>query len=159
MIDFLNSPALTTNQDVILHLSIRPKENAIVRNHFQNGKWGAEERDGPCARSNESFEMIISAEREFYKLTINGQYLGSFRHRLPLHLVQFINVSGKVTIDHILIEQDMSAFQQQQPQQMNVNQFPSPMVPHQQMQMSTNQYASPSVPPGPQLMVSSESQD
>lgn len=126
-----------------------------MRNHFLNGKWANEERDGPCARANESFELVIAAEREFYKLTINGQYLGSFRHRLPLHLVQYVNISGKVTIDYILIEQDMSVYQQLQPQQMNVNQFP-----HHQMQMSTNQYAAPSAPPiypqqAPQFMVNS----
>jgi Galactoside-binding lectin len=128
---------LSINQDVIFHVSIRPNENAIVRNHFHNGNWGKEERNGSCTRANESFELIITAERECYKLTINGSYLGSFKHRLPLHLVQFIHVSGKVSIDHILIEQDIS--------QMNVNPYPSPIVPS--MEIGVDQHSSsPSAP-------------
>lgn len=109
--NLVNTPALHTNQDIIFHLSIRPSESAIVRNHFQDGKWGQEDRDGPYIRANETFEILILAEREVYKLAVNGQHVGVFRHRLPLHLVQFIHVSGDLNIDHILIEQDMQSNQ------------------------------------------------
>jgi hypothetical protein len=150
VIDFIHTPAV--NQDVIFHVSIRPNERAIVRNHFHNGKWGAEERDGPSVRANETFEIMISADREYYKLALNGQYLGNFRHRLPLHLVEYLKVSGVCGIDHILIERDMSAYQQ-----MNVNPFPQPAG-GLDMGIGTTSYATPSAPyypqQGPQMMVS-----
>lgn len=69
-----------------------------------------EERYGPCrVKKNETFEIIILAEYEHYKIAVNGHHLGVFRHRLPLSLVNYVNVAGEVTIDHILLEQDTLA--------------------------------------------------
>lgn len=112
-IDFLNSPTLGTDQDIMFHISIRPKEKAIVRNHYQNGYWAMEERYGPClVRKHETFEIVILAEMQHYKLAVNGHHLGVFRHRMPLHLVQYLHISGEVEIDHILLEQDMRSAQE-----------------------------------------------
>ncbi|KAG5681665.1 hypothetical protein PVAND_011079 [Polypedilum vanderplanki] len=112
-IDFINSPALNIGQDIIFHMSIRMDEKCIVRNSFQNNKWKGEERYGAFRISfKDPFEIIILAELEFYKIAINGVHLGVFRHRLPLHLVQYINVTGDVTVDHILFEQDMKSAQE-----------------------------------------------
>ena len=98
----------------MFHTSIRPRDGVIVRNHFQYGQWGMEERYGPCqVQKNQTFEIVILAELQFYKIAVNGHHLGVFRHRLPLHLVQFIHVSGDVTVDHILLEQDARSVQQQ----------------------------------------------
>lgn len=113
-IDFLNSPAIESNQDVMFHISIRPQDKVIVRNHFQSGMWGMEERYGPClVKKNATFEIVILAELQHYKIAVNGHHLGVFRHRLPLHLVQYVNIKGEVTIDHILLEQDLRSAQQQ----------------------------------------------
>lgn len=73
-----------------------------------------EERYGPClVKRDETFEIVLLAEFQHYKIAVNGHHLGVFRHRLPLNLVQFINVSGDVTIDHILLEQDSRSAQDQ----------------------------------------------
>lgn len=93
----------------MFHISLRPYENAIIRNHFELGRWGHEERYGKYkVRHRETFELHILADHEFYKIAYNGQHIGVFRHRLPLHLVNYIQVSGDVRIDHILYEQDLS---------------------------------------------------
>lgn len=98
----------------MFHISIRPNDKVIVRNHYQFGSWGMEERYGPCqVKKNKPFEIVILAEHQHYKIAVNGHHLGVFRHRLPLHMVQFINVKGSVHIDHILLEQDMISAQQQ----------------------------------------------
>lgn len=103
---------MSTLQDIIFHMSIRPYENAIVRNSFQGGRWSMEERYGPCrVKKNETFEIVILAEQQHYKLAVNGHHLGVFRHRVPLNLAQFIHVGGEVQIDHILFEQDMRSAQ------------------------------------------------
>ena len=113
-IDFVNSPSLHCNQDVIFHVSIRPNDKVIVRNHYQNGSWAMEERYGPCrVKKNETFEIVLLAEHQHYKIAVNGHHLGVFRHRLPLHLVRYVNVSGEVTLDHILLEQDQASSQNQ----------------------------------------------
>lgn len=94
-------------------MGIRPTEGVIVRNHFHHRNWGLEERYGHCkVRNNETFEIVILAEFQHYKLAVNGHHLGVFRHRLPLALVQFISVSGDVTVDHILLEQDSRSAQE-----------------------------------------------
>ncbi|CRK93063.1 CLUMA_CG006517, isoform A [Clunio marinus] len=114
MIDFTNSLGIQSGQDIMFHISIRPKDFLIVRNHFQNGNWGNEEKYGPCrVKKNQTFEIVILAEIQHYKIAINGHHLGVFRHRLPLHLVQCIQVYGEVSIDHILLEQDLRSAQQQ----------------------------------------------
>jgi Galactoside-binding lectin len=113
-IDFINTPALNANQDIIFHIGIRARDKIIVRNHFQSGSWGLEERYGPCrVKKHETFEMIILAELQHYKIAVNGHHLGVFRHRLPLNFVQFVNVSGDVAIDHILLEQDTRSAHEQ----------------------------------------------
>lgn len=58
------------------------------------------------------FEIIILAEFQHYKIAVNGCHLGVFRHRFPLHLVQYIHVHGDVAVEHILLEQDMKAAQE-----------------------------------------------
>lgn len=142
-------------------MSIRPEDHAIVRNHFHNGKWGGEERDGPCIRANESFEIVICAERECFKLMLNGGFLGTFRHRLPLHLIQYIHVSGQVAIDHILIEEDPAVHQHQMPvNPYPINPYPiNPYPINPQGDIGSTHYATPSAPPrpiypqNPQMMV------
>lgn len=98
----------------MFHTSIRLDEKCLVRNSFINQRWGPEERYGHFGIShNTPFEIIYLAEFEHYKIAVNGHHIGVFRHRLPLHLVNFIRVSGEVKIDHILLEQDMQSSQVQ----------------------------------------------
>jgi hypothetical protein len=118
------------SDDIIFHISIRPRDNAIVRNHFQYGRWGMEERYGPChVRKNKPFEIVILAEHEFYKIAVNGHHLGVFRHRLPLNLVNYIGVKGELTVDHVLLEQDAVSAQQQASLSHVVNQITLPAQP------------------------------
>lgn len=132
----------------MFHISIRPRDNVIVRNHYQFGRWGMEERYGPCqVRKNTTFEIIILAELQHYKIAVNGHHLGVFRHRLPLNLVQFIHVSGEVTIDHILLEQDAVSAQQQIIVSQVVNQVHRPMQPMYQTPMVIHHQPPPPQPP------------
>lgn len=89
----------------MLHISVRPQENVIVRNHFKNQAWGSEERHGGCTiQPHQSFEIAVTAEHSMYRITVNGQYLCTFSHRLPLNLVRYVSISGTCTISHILID-------------------------------------------------------
>lgn len=93
----------------MLHLSIRPQENAIIRNTLSNQQYGSEERYGGCPiQANESFEITIVAEAAFYKISVNGQHFCTFNHRLSMHLAQYISVSGTGNIQYILVENDVN---------------------------------------------------
>lgn len=119
------TPALTANQDIMLHISMRPNENVIVRNHYQNGKWASEERGGSSVRAHETFEILILAEQDAYKIAMNGHHITQFQHRLPLHLVQFIYIHGDAVVEYVLYEHDTNA----KPHHIGVSQNATPSAP------------------------------
>jgi hypothetical protein len=149
-IDFLQTPTTSHDQNIIFHVSVRPSENVIVRNHYEFGRWGNEENYGQFKiRQNKTFEIYILADYEFYKIAVNGQHIGVFRHRLPLNLVNFVRVTGDVKVDHVLLEQDTMNPQSQGPivmTQITTQQRP---MPYGQSSIATNITAVPSVIPPP----------
>lgn len=63
------SPAISPLDEVNLHLSIRPNESAIIRNHYTGNAWGPEERFGGCPiHYNTPFELLILAESDKFKV-------------------------------------------------------------------------------------------
>ena len=103
-------PALKPLDNVLLLLSIRPENNAIVRNHYHNKKWGNEEKSGYSPiTANQPFEILILAEPMIYKIAVNGQHFCQFNHRLPLNLAKFISIEGACEIQYILMENDVRA--------------------------------------------------
>lgn len=117
------------SDDVNLHMSVRPNENAIVRNGMIRQSWGTEERHGGCPIGyGTQFEILILAETDqfkvwfisfynfkpksnkkkliFLQIAVNGRHFCEFRHRMPLSSARFINVSGQVKISSIKLEGD-----------------------------------------------------
>ena len=98
MINIQDSPSVTNNEKVILHISIRLDEDEIVRNHF-NTKWGHEERHGNNPiEANKTFEVLILAEPALYKIAVNGKHFCTFNHRMPLEMGKFFVINGKCQI-------------------------------------------------------------
>jgi hypothetical protein len=120
------------DHNLIFHISMRPNENAIVRNSYQHGCWGHEERGGHNQiRAYEMFDIAITAEHDHYRLTFNHQHFGVFRHRMPLHMVNFFRVSGAVTIHEISIENTSSMCPPSYPTVVNpFVPMPAPVVTH-----------------------------
>lgn len=84
-----------------------------MRNHFQNGRWGPEERcGGNEIRSNELFEIIILTDIFGYKVAVNGRHFQNFKYRLSPNLAQFVHISGDCVIEHIILEQNINPQQQ-----------------------------------------------
>lgn len=139
---------------VIFHISMRPSENAIVRNTFQNGYWGHEERDGHYhVRANERFDISITAEHSHYRLSLNHKHFASFNHRMPLQMVQFYQISGDVTIDEIRIDNGIVPSVIPQAQTVTSYTTVTPSVPMPMPMPApivvTNIQARPSAPPPP----------
>lgn len=88
-------------------MSMRPDQDAIVRNTFQHGAWGQEEREGHYhMRANEVFDLSITAEQDFYQLRLYQQNFANYQHRIPLHMVQYYSISGDVAIEEIKLDSD-----------------------------------------------------
>lgn len=93
----------------MLHISIRPQQASIVRNHLQNQIWGREESYGGSPISvNQPFEMMILTETMNFKIAVNGRHFCVFKHRLPLYEGKYISVNGGCTIQSITIENEIS---------------------------------------------------
>lgn len=106
-IDIKTGAVIAPSDDINLHLSVRPNNNAIVRNHMVRHEWGPEERLGGCPiHYGQKFEILILAETEQFKIAVNGRHFCEFRHRIPLSTARFIYVEGQVKIHSIKVEGD-----------------------------------------------------
>lgn len=143
----------------MLHISIRPQQAAIVRNHLQNQIWGHEESHGgnPII-VNQQFELRIMAEVMHYKISVNGRHFCVFRHRLPLSDGKYISVNGGCTIQSITIENENSHvhYPQQipsypiQPRPIpNFHQHEMGFVPHYPIHTPSYPMGGPTPPPPP----------
>lgn len=109
VIDFKPDLTKEVHPASIFHVSMRPSENVIVRNTSQSGQWGHEERDGHYhIKANEPFIISITAEHSHYRLSLNHKQFAIFKHRMPLQLAQFYQISGDVKIYEITIDHGIS---------------------------------------------------
>lgn len=104
-INIQTGAALKPRDDVALHVSLRPQEHVIVRNHCQNGNWGSEERFGGCPiGANQLFDLVIVAEATQFKILINNTHFCTFKYRLAIHMANYISISGGCEIQYMGIE-------------------------------------------------------
>lgn len=103
----LQSTPVLSPTEINLHLSIRVGDRVVVRNHKHGNNWGVEERSGgfPFA-IGQPFEVLLLAEQRQFKVAVNGQHFCDFAHRLPLNEVNFITITGDLTIHAITSEND-----------------------------------------------------
>uniref|UniRef100_A0A674IP13 Galectin n=1 Tax=Terrapene triunguis TaxID=2587831 RepID=A0A674IP13_9SAUR len=92
------------NGDIAFHFNPRFNEGrpVVVCNTQQNGCWGAEERTYHLPfQQGIYFEVIINVKGHCYQVSVNGQHFLEYRHRLPLHTVQILEIKGDVTVNCI----------------------------------------------------------
>lgn len=94
--------------DIALHCDVRLRmcgnTDVFVRNSFLGGGWGGEERQCPDFpfTPNGSFEMIILAEKDKFKIAVNNKHLLEYSHRLrPLKKIDTLQITGDVKINQI----------------------------------------------------------
>lgn len=105
-INIQSGAALRPRDDTVLHLSIRPQENSVIRNHFDNQVWGSEERHGGMPiKWEDSFELTIGAEPSLFRIAIDGKHFCTFNYRLPISMAQFVSIDGGCTIQYINLDE------------------------------------------------------
>lgn len=113
---------ITTSGDVVFHFNPRLEEGLIVRNSRLSNVWCNEEREPllmPFA-TDRTFTLIISVEKEVFRLFLNGIHLLDFRHRLSPTNVSSIAIDGDVQVwwiecDGIEYDHNWDAFSLQVP--------------------------------------------
>ena len=78
----LKHKSVMESHDVALHFNPRLKENTIVRNTYQNGQWGDEERNGGSPlKPGSDFTLEILCEARGYRILIDDTEFTFYSHR------------------------------------------------------------------------------
>ncbi|OBS70137.1 hypothetical protein A6R68_01319 [Neotoma lepida] len=89
--------------DIAFHFNPRfDGWDKVVFNTKQNGQWGKEEKkmSMPFKRGSH-FELVFMVMSEHYKVMVNGDPFYEYRHRLPLQMVNHLNVDGDLKLQSI----------------------------------------------------------
>ncbi|KAM6174488.1 galectin-9 isoform 3-T3 [Erethizon dorsatum] len=96
---------LRCGSDIAFHLNPRLDENTVVRNTQIQGRWGSEERRLPVTmpfRQGQSFLVAIICEGHCYRVTLDGQHLLEYAHRLKdLRAINHLEVAGDIQLTHV----------------------------------------------------------
>ncbi|XP_044531518.1 galectin-9-like [Gracilinanus agilis] len=98
---------LRSGNDIAFHLNPRFQENTIVRNSHINSSWGPEERALSSVMpfiKGQTFMVLITCEAQGFKVTVNGQYLFSYNHRVKnLSSINMLEVAGDIQLNHVQV--------------------------------------------------------
>lgn len=89
--------------DVALHFNPRLQENVIVRNTYERGQWGDEERSGgsPLKAGCDVLLKIVCEERG-YRVFFGDDEFTFYCHRLPPQSTTHLRIKGLMTLGSIL---------------------------------------------------------
>ncbi|XP_012581555.1 PREDICTED: galectin-9 [Condylura cristata] len=96
---------LRSGSDIAFHLNPRFNENAVVRNSQINSSWGCEERSLPQNMPftrGQIFQVCILCENQCLKVTVNGQHLFEYYHRMKnLPAINHLEVGGDIQLNQV----------------------------------------------------------
>lgn len=99
---FVKQKTVMDSHDVALHFNPRLKENIIVRNTYQNGQWGDEERNGDSPlKAGCDLTLYIICEERGYKIYINGSEYTFYSHRISPQSITHLRIKGLLTLCNI----------------------------------------------------------
>ncbi|KAI1299265.1 Galectin-9 [Halotydeus destructor] len=93
--------------DIAFHFNPRFEEHAVVINHRSNGDWGPEHREHGHmpVRKGYDFEVQITVEDSYFRVTVNGNHFTNFPHRLPYRDCGLLWIDGRVDLKKIQFAQ------------------------------------------------------
>ncbi|KMQ88829.1 tectonin beta-propeller repeat-containing [Lasius niger] len=96
---FVKQKTVMDSHDVALHFNPRLRENIIVRNTYQNGQWGDEERNGGSPlKAGCDLTLYIICEERGYKIYINGSEYIFYSHRISPQSITHLRIKGLLTL-------------------------------------------------------------
>ncbi|CDW59317.1 galectin [Trichuris trichiura] len=103
-INFTAGPNIPDHDNVVLHLSCRQNEKAIVLNSYEGGEWKKEVRFKTPFKVGEPFDVRIRAHDDRYEIFADHKHLGDFKHRLALTATTHVNIQGQCEVNAVLWE-------------------------------------------------------
>lgn len=108
MTTMLRHKGVSDTHDIALHFNPRFQENIIVRNIYQNGQWGDEERTGGSPlKAGSDFTLKIICEDRGYRIYINDTEYTFFNHRIPPQSITHLRIKGHMTLHKVLYKSPM----------------------------------------------------
>ncbi|KAK1121372.1 hypothetical protein K0M31_010666 [Melipona bicolor] len=99
---FLKQKSVMESHDVALHFNPRLKESIIVRNTYQNGQWGDEERNGGSPlKPGSNFTLEIVCETRGYRIYVDDTEFTFYSHRILPQSITHLRIKGFMTLCNI----------------------------------------------------------
>ncbi|VDK85890.1 unnamed protein product [Onchocerca ochengi] len=98
-VNLLNgSPNIETSNVTIFHMKAYFKENRLVYNTYQNGKWGKEEKSSNPFKKGDSFDLRIRIHEDKLEIFGNQKELHVYKVRASIDSVEYLTVRGNVSL-------------------------------------------------------------
>jgi len=94
-----NSTIDKTLGQVALHVNARFDEGKIILNSLEGGEWGKEKRVKNPFHPGDVFDLRIRIHQDRYEVLVNQKEVAEYEHRVPLQLVDHIEVTGDIRLD------------------------------------------------------------
>ncbi|XP_058901668.1 galectin-7-like [Kogia breviceps] len=92
------------DSDIVLHFNPRLDQSIVVMNTKECGTWGSEERVFPNVfQRGHSFELLLIAMNERFKIVVGDSESYEFIYRLPPKRSCLLKVDGDVSLDLLKI--------------------------------------------------------
>lgn len=107
----INFQCGSLGSDVAFHFNPRFRHKEIVRNTFQDGDWGPEEKKchGFPFAPGVHFDLLIRVLDAAFDVAVNGQHHVQYQHRLqPLQCVSHLGIEGDVLLASCKLQQGHS---------------------------------------------------
>ncbi|XP_064157571.1 uncharacterized protein LOC135235715 [Anguilla rostrata] len=89
----------TQGCDTAFHFSSQFKTSELVFNSFRKGHWEEEERVAQMPfKTGENFTLDYTITLEGYEVSVNGHFIHTFMHRMPVAQVSLMQIIGDVSI-------------------------------------------------------------
>ena len=91
------------HSSIALHLNPRLNEDYIVLNSRHHKDWQHEDRHHHThtLHRGHGFSITIHVESQYYRISVNGQHLCNFDHRMPYHEVGALWIDGNIDVRSI----------------------------------------------------------
>ena len=88
------------HSSIALHLNPRLNEDYIVMNSRHHKDWQQEDRHHHThtLHKGHGFSITIHVDSDHYRISINGQHLCNFVHRMPYHEVGVLWIDGNIDV-------------------------------------------------------------
>lgn len=92
------SPEIESSTATILHVKARFKENKLIYNTYEHGKWGKEEKSSNPFKKGEEFDLRIRIHEDKFEIFANRKEVHVYKTRVNISAVEYFAVRGNVQL-------------------------------------------------------------